>query len=162
MVFKQPLANKLIHADKLYQESPVNYYMEEGFGVIETLLSIISNTLSFIRVGAFALNHVGLYIAFATMARMMSNSWGSLAILVLGNIIIIGLEGLIVFIQALRLEYYELFTKYFRGDGIEYVPAKIEVISSVSKRVSLFYKKSVFCNIGNIYLYNIINLKRGS
>jgi len=162
MVFKQPLANRLIHADKLYQESPVNYYMEEGFGVIETLLSIISNTLSFIRVGAFALNHVGLYIAFATMARMMSNSWGSLAILVLGNIIIIGLEGLIVFIQALRLEYYELFTKYFRGDGIEYVPAKIEVISSVSKRVSLFYKKSVFCNIGNIYLYNIINLKRGS
>jgi len=162
MVFKQPLANRLIHTDKLYQESPVNYYMEEGFGVIETLLSIISNTLSFIRVGAFALNHVGLYIAFATMARMMSNSWGSLAILVLGNIIIIGLEGLIVFIQALRLEYYELFTKYFRGDGIEYVPAKIEVISSVSKRISLFYKKSVFCNIGNIYLYNIINLKRGS
>ena len=162
MVFKQPLANKLIHADKLYQKSPANYYIEEGFGVIETLLSIISNTLSFIRVGAFALNHVGLYIAFATMARMMTNSWGSLAILVLGNIIIIALEGLIVFIQVLRLEYYELFTKYFRGDGIEYVPAKMEVISSTGKRISLFHKKSIFCNIGNIYLYNIINLKWGS
>ena len=162
MVFKQPLANKLIHADKLYQESPVSYYTEEGFGVIETLLSIISNTLSFVRVGAFALNHVGLYIAFATMARMMTNSWGSLAILVLGNIIIIALEGLIVFIQALRLEYYELFTKYFRGDGIEYVPAKIEVVSSAGKRISLFHKKSIFCNIGNIYLYNIINFKWGS
>lgn len=159
MVFKQPLANKLIHADKLYQKSPANYYTEEGFGIIETLLSIISNTLSFIRVGAFALNHVGLYIAFATMARMMTNSWGSLAILVLGNIIIIALEGLIVFIQALRLEYYELFTKYFRGDGIEYVPAKIEVISFADKRISLFHKKNIFCNIGNIYLYNIINLK---
>jgi len=108
------------------------------------------------------LNHVGLYIAFATMARMMTTSWGSLAILVLGNIIIIGLEGLIVFIQALRLEYYELFTKYFRGDGIEYVPAKIEVISSAGKGISLFHKKSIFCNIGNIYLYNIINLKWGS
>ncbi len=162
MVFKQPLANKLIHADKLYQKSPANYYIEEGFGVIETLLSIISNTLSFIRVGAFALNHVGLYIAFATMARMMTTSWGSLAILVLGNIIIIALEGLIVFIQALRLEYYELFTKYFRGDGIEYVPAKMEFISSTGKRISLFHKKSIFCNIGNIYLYNIINLKWGS
>ena len=162
MVFKQPLANKLIHADKLYQNSPANYYTEEGFGIIETLLSIISNTLSFIRVGAFALNHVGLYIAFATMARMMTTSWGSLAILVLGNVIIIGLEGLIVFIQALRLEYYELFTKYFRGDGIEYVPAKIEVILSAGKRISLFHKKSIFCNIGNIYLYNIINLKWGS
>jgi len=162
MVFKQPLANKLIHADKLYQKSPANYYTEEGFGVIETLLSIISNTLSFIRVGAFALNHVGLYIAFATMARMITNSWGSLAILVLGNIIIIALEGLIVFIQALRLEYYELFTKYFRGDGIEYVPAKMELIPSAERRISLFRKKSVFCNIGSIYLYNIINLKWGS
>jgi len=162
MVFKQPLANKLIHADKLYQKSPANYYIEEGFGVIETLLSIISNTLSFIRVGAFALNHVGLYVAFATMAKMMTTSWGSLAILVSGNIIIIALEGLIVFIQALRLEYYELFTKYFRGDGIEYVPAKMEFISSTGKRINLFHKKNIFCNIGNIYLYNIINLKWGS
>jgi V/A-type H+-transporting ATPase subunit I len=162
MVFKEPLANKLTHADKLYQESPANYYIEEGFGVIETLLSMLSNTISFLRVGAFALNHVGLYIAFATMARMMTYSWGSLAILVLGNIIIIGLEGLIVFIQALRLEYYELFTKYFRGDGIEYMPAKIKVILSVGRRISLFHKKSIFCNIGNIYLYNIINLKWGS
>ncbi|HDK25771.1 MAG TPA: ATPase [Candidatus Atribacteria bacterium] len=162
MVFKQPLANRLIHAEQLYQESPANYYTEEGFGVIETLLSIISNTLSFIRVGAFALNHVGLYIAFATMARMMSNSWGSLAILVLGNIIIIGLEGLIVFIQALRLEYYELFTKYFRGNGIEYVPAKMEFVSSAGKRISLFHKQSSFFNIDNMYLYNVLNLKWGS
>ena len=162
MVFKEPLANKLTHANKLYQKSPVNYYTEEGFGVIETLLSMLSNTISFLRVGAFALNHVGLYIAFATLARMMTASWGSLAILVLGNIIIIGLEGLIVFIQALRLEYYELFTKYFRGDGIEYIPAKIKVISSLGRRMSLFNKKSIFCNIENIYLYNIINLKWGS
>ena len=162
MVFKQPLANRLIHAEQLYQESPANYYTEEGFGVIETLLSIISNTLSFIRVGAFALNHVGLYIAFATMARMISNSWGSLAILVLGNIIIIGLEGLIVFIQALRLEYYELFTKYFRGNGIEYVPAKMEFVSSAGKRISLFHKQSSFFNIDNMYLYNVLNLKWGS
>lgn len=162
MVFKEPLANKLTHANKLYQESPANYYVEEGFGVIETLLSMLSNTISFLRVGAFTLNHVGLYIAFATMARMMTVSWGSLAVLVLGNIIIIGLEGLIVFIQVLRLEYYELFTKYFRGDGIEYIPVKIKVISSVGRRISLFHKKSIFCNIGNIYLYNIINLKWGS
>lgn len=147
MVFKEPLANKLIHADKLYRESPADYYIEEGFGVIETLLSMLSNTISFVRVGAFALNHVGLYIAFATLARMMSTSWGNLAVVVLGNIIIIGLEGLIVFIQALRLEYYELFTKYYRGDGIEYSPAEIKVVSSVGRRISLFHKKSIFGSI---------------
>lgn len=126
MVFKQPLANSITHAGKLYSGSPTDYYIEEGFGIIETLLSMMSNTISFIRVGAFALNHVGLYMAFATMGEMIGSAWGNILLLVLGNVIIIGLEGLIVFIQALRLEYYELFTKYFRGDGIEYTPAKIK------------------------------------
>ncbi|AEE90706.1 V-type ATPase 116 kDa subunit [Tepidanaerobacter acetatoxydans Re1] len=126
MVFKQPLANSITHAGKLYSGSPTDYYIEEGFGIIETLLSMMSNTISFIRVGAFALNHVGLYMAFATMGEMIGSAWGNILLLVLGNVIIIGLEGLIVFIQALRLEYYELFTKYFRGDGIEYAPAKIK------------------------------------
>jgi len=148
MVFKQPLSNKLTHTDKLYRGSPADYYIEEGFGVIETLLSMLSNTISFLRVGAFALNHVGLYIAFATLARMMSTSWGNLAVVVLGNIIIIGLEGLIVFIQALRLEYYELFTKYYRGDGIEYVPVKIKGISSVGRRISLYHKRGISLGIG--------------
>jgi len=155
MVFKEPLSNKLTHADKLYRESPANYYIEEGFGIIETLLSMLSNTISFLRVGAFALNHVGLYIAFATLARMMSISWGNLSVLVLGNIVIITLEGLIVFIQALRLEYYELFTKYYRGDGIEYVPVKIKGLSSVGKRISLYHKRGLPLGIAK---YNFTTL----
>jgi len=155
MLFKQPLSNKLTHTDKLYRESPANYYIEEGFGVIETLLSMLSNTISFLRVGAFALNHVGLYIAFVTLARMMSTSWGNIAVLVLGNIVIITLEGLIVFIQALRLEYYELFTKYYRGDGIEYVPVKIKDRSSVGKRINLYHKRIISLGIGK---YNFTTL----
>ena len=125
MLFRKPLSYKLAHTDKLYREPSVNDYIEEGFGIIEMLLSMLSNTISFLRVGAFALNHVGLYIAFATLAQMMNTSWGNLAVLILGNIIILTLEALIVFIQALRLEYYELFTKYYRGDGIEYAPVKM-------------------------------------
>jgi V/A-type H+-transporting ATPase subunit I len=155
MLLKQPLSNKLTHGDKLYRESPANYYIEEGFGVIETLLSMLSNTISFLRVGAFALNHVGLYIAFATLARMMSTSWGNLAVLVLGNIVIITLEGLIVFIQALRLEYYELFTKYYRGDGIEYVPVKIKEISSVGRGINLYHKRLISLGIAK---YNYTTL----
>jgi V/A-type H+-transporting ATPase subunit I len=127
MVFKQPLAKKLQKADSLYEGSPTDYYIEEGFGIIETLLSMLSNTISFIRVGAFALNHVGLYIAFATMGKMMGSAVGNVSMLVLGNVVIIGLEGLIVFIQALRLEYYELFAKYYRDDGIEYAPARLKI-----------------------------------
>lgn len=126
MVLKQPLAHKIEGMERLYDESAGSYFMEEGFGVVETLLSTLSNTISFIRVGAFALNHVGLYIAFETVGEMMGSQVGNIAILILGNVIIIGLEGLVVFIQALRLEYYELFSKFYKGDGIEYRPVKLK------------------------------------
>jgi V/A-type H+-transporting ATPase subunit I len=124
MVFKQPLAG-LLTGHKLYEESPGDYYIEAGFGVVETILSVASNIISFIRVGAFALNHVGLYIAFATMAEMLDSKFGGIVILVIGNVFIIGLEGLIVFIQSLRLEYYELFSKYYSGYGVEYKPIDV-------------------------------------
>ena len=121
MVFKQPLAGMLT-GHRLYEDSPGDYYIEAGFGVIETILSVASNIISFIRVGAFALNHVGLYIAFATMAEMLNSKTAGILVLIIGNIFIIGLEGLIVFIQSLRLEYYELFSKYYTGYGVEYKP----------------------------------------
>jgi len=124
-VFKEPISNLIIGSNRLYKESVVDYYTEAGFGVIETLLSVLSNTISFIRVGAFALNHAGLYLAFETMAEMINSGIGGTLILILGNIVIIGLEGLIVFIQGLRLEYYELFSRYYSGDGVEYAPVRL-------------------------------------
>jgi len=123
--FKEPLANLIKGEKRLYRHSAKDYYIEEGFGILETLLSILSNTLSFIRVGAFAINHVGLFIAFETLAEMIRNGVASALMLVLGNLVIIGLEGLIVFIQGLRLEYYELFSKFFKGNGYEYTPISI-------------------------------------
>ncbi len=105
-----------------YEEGKSSYYIEGGFNLIETILSFLSNTISFIRVGAFALNHVGLFLAFTTMANMMDNKAIGIFIMILGNVIVIGLEGLIVLIQGLRLEYYELFGKYFKGDGRAFVP----------------------------------------
>jgi V/A-type H+-transporting ATPase subunit I len=125
-VFKTPLANLLRHNSSLYDgEKKSDYYLEAGFGSIETILSVVSNLISFIRVGAFALNHVGLYLAFAAIASMFSSAIGSISMLVLGNIVIIALEGLIVFIQSMRLEYYELFSKYYTGEGTEYEPVSI-------------------------------------
>lgn len=126
MVFKEPLSNLLTGRRPLYGESKSDYFIEGGFGVLETLLGMFSNTISFIRVGAFALNHVGLFIAFSSLAKMMNSEAGSIFMYVLGNIIIIGLEGLIVFIQGLRLEYYELFSKYYEGGGTEFHPIKLD------------------------------------
>jgi len=125
MLFKIPITKRFKGSNKYSRAFSINDYIEEGFGIIETLLAMLSNTLSFLRVGAFALNHIGLFIAFLTLAQMMSTSWGNWFVLILGNVIILTLEALIVFIQALRLEYYELFTKYYRGDGIEYAPIKM-------------------------------------
>ncbi|KRQ85902.1 V-type ATP synthase subunit I [Caloramator mitchellensis] len=122
ILFKEPIVNILKGEKRLYHESVSDYYIEGGFGIAETLLSLLSNTLSFIRVGAFAINHVGLFLAFETLAKMMHGGVGGALMLVLGNIVIIGLEGLIVFIQGLRLEYYELFSKFFKATGYEYSP----------------------------------------
>lgn len=126
MLFKKPLTAKLFGKELHYEEGKKEYYIESSFDLVETLLSLLSNTISFIRVGAFALNHVGLFLAFSTMAQLAGNKAIGGVILIIGNIIIIGLEGLIVFIQGLRLEYYELFSKYYTGDGMEYAPLKLK------------------------------------
>jgi V/A-type H+-transporting ATPase subunit I len=51
---------------------------------------------------------------------------GSIAVMIFGNILIIVLEGLIVSIQGLRLQYYELFSRFFEAEGIEFKPFKIK------------------------------------
>jgi V/A-type H+-transporting ATPase subunit I len=126
MLLKEPIANKLKKEDYLYNESPGEYYVESGFELIETFLSMLSNTLSFIRIGAFALNHVGLFIAFQTMAELIGTTFGNVSMFILGNLLIIFLEGLVVFIQGLRLMYYEIFSKYYIGDGYKFEPSGLE------------------------------------
>lgn len=129
MVIREPISNWMLKKRPLYEESASSYYTESGFEILETLLSMLSSTVSFIRVGAFALNHVGLFIAFHTMAEIANNFAGSILIYIIGNIIVIGLEGLIVFIQGLRLEYYEMFSKYYKGEGIEFNPVGLDTES---------------------------------
>jgi len=103
----------------------------EGF---ETLISYFSNTLSFLRVAAFSLNHVALAIAIFALAEMMQTT-GHWITIVLGNVFILVLEGAIVAIQALRLEYYEGFSRFFGGDGREFRPLRLTV-SGFASRVS--------------------------
>ena len=117
MVFKQPIARKIEGKKRLYDQGKGDYYVESSFSIIEALLSVFSNLVSFTRVGAFAINHVGLYMAFEVMAKLAGGGILGTIILILGNALIIGLEGMIVFIQGLRLEFYEMFSKYYEGNG---------------------------------------------
>ncbi len=97
--------------------------VEKIFEVIEMLLSFLSNTISFLRLAAFAINHAGLCMAVYLLADMTTGA-GNILIAVLGNVVVLVLEGLIVGIQTLRLEYYELFSRFYDGSGKEYKSIK--------------------------------------
>jgi V/A-type H+-transporting ATPase subunit I len=75
-------------------------------------------------VGAFAVAHGGLSAVVFILAEMVSptRGLGYWIVVALGNLFIIGFEGLIVGIQTMRLEYYELFSKFFRGGGMRFAP----------------------------------------
>ena len=87
----------------------------------EAIMAYISNTLSFLRLAAFSLNHVALSIAIFALASML-HATGYWVTVVLGNLFILVLEGGIVAIQAIRLEYYEGFSRFFSGDGRPFRP----------------------------------------
>ena len=95
------------------------FYVESFFEMFDVFLSFITNTISFLRVGAFAIIHVGMMMVVNVLAAKSGGAAG-LIIRIFGNVLVMGLEGLIVGIQVLRLEYYEMFSRYFKGDGREF------------------------------------------
>ena len=91
--------------------------------LVETILQLLLNTVSFVRVGAFALAHAGLSLAFTVMAATLDNHVSGPLILLLGNLIVIMLEGLVVTIQTTRLILFEFFIRFLRGTGAHFPPA---------------------------------------
>ena len=90
--------------------------------LLENMFQLLINTISFVRVGAFALAHAGLSLAFYTMASATNSMVLSLLILLIGNVIIILLEGLVVTIQTTRLILFEFFVRFLRGTGRTFRP----------------------------------------
>ncbi len=121
ILFKEKIEN-LLNKKKAKEKVSI---VEKIFELIEMLLSMASNTISFVRLAAFAINHVGLCMAVYILSNMFGST-GSLIVAIIGNGIVIVLEGLIVAIQVLRLEYYELFSRFYSGDGKEYIPIENE------------------------------------
>jgi len=91
------------------------------FELFETATGYASNSLSFIRLGAFAVAHEGLS---SLVVSYSGGRWGWLMLL-LGTALVVGFEGVIVGIQALRLEYYEFFGRFFQGRGQPFVPLSL-------------------------------------
>ncbi|MFO7959075.1 MAG: V-type ATPase 116kDa subunit family protein [Candidatus Brocadiia bacterium] len=97
---------------------------------LETGMVYLANTFSFLRLAAFALSHAALCYTVFVLDRIVLDLPGgpvwAVAVFVIGTALILALEGLIVAIQILRLEYYEFFTKFFRGEGVRYEPFSTE------------------------------------
>ncbi len=126
LFLKEPILALIGRRKPHFEMGVGSYIFESTIEVVEILIGYLANTVSFIRVAAFSLAHVGLFIATFSLVEMVQGKSGgtiySVLILVLGNIGIIALEGLVVTIQAIRLEYYEFFGKFFFGGGVAYKP----------------------------------------
>lgn len=102
-------------------ESIGDFILQNVFELLEYVLSYLSNTVSFLRVGAFVLVHAGMMMVVFSLAGANENIF----VIILGNVLVIALEGLLTGIQALRLEYYEMFSRFYEGGGTPYSPIKL-------------------------------------
>jgi V/A-type H+-transporting ATPase subunit I len=130
IVLKEPAARLLgRRREHAYEEEEeAESMIESGFEIYEMVMAYLANTLSYIRMAAFNLSHTGLMMASYALTRELGGGGSiflSLPSNIMANVFVIMLEGLIVMIQCMRLEYYEFFSKFFAGEGIEYEPLKI-------------------------------------
>ncbi len=124
MIFLREPLGKLCAGDSDWRPAKFGEYcMENLFELIEVFLSFLSNTISYVRIGAFAVSHAGMMLVVVSMSRMIGGA-GGVVVMVLGNILVIALEGLIVGIQGLRLQFYEFFSRFYKGEGRPYTPLK--------------------------------------
>lgn len=119
---KEPL-NRKIQGYKMFPEGFGSFFTEGFFELFDVVLTFITNTMSFLRVGGFVLSHAGMMLVVYTLAGMIGGV-GYWITLVLGNAFVMCLEGLIVGIQVLRLEFYEMFSRYYEGNGKPFVSMK--------------------------------------
>jgi V/A-type H+-transporting ATPase subunit I len=104
------------------------YFAQAFFELFEVVISFLSNSLSFVRVGAFAVAHGNLAAVFFILAEMVgpNGGVGYWIMYLVGLVFIVGFEGLIVYIQTTRLTYYETFGKFFTGGGKRFEPLTIQ------------------------------------
>ena len=129
MIFlKEPLTYKL-EGEKMFPHGFGAFFTESFFELFEVMLTFIANTMSFLRVGGFVLSHAGMMMVVYTLAEMVAGgagiiNFGYILVAVLGNIFVMCLEGMIVGIQVLRLEFYEMFSRYYEGKGKPFTSIK--------------------------------------
>ncbi len=122
MFMREPLGRLAEGKKKWQPEKWGDYCTQSFFELFEMCLSYVTNTMSFLRIGAYILVHAGMMMVVFTLADMMSGVVGYVIMVVVGNGIVMALEALLVAIQVLRLDYYEIFSRFYIGEGRQFTP----------------------------------------
>jgi V/A-type H+-transporting ATPase subunit I len=93
--------------------------------LLEIVFQLVINTLSFARLGAFALAHAGLSVAVIALTEIPESMLGKIVVFIIGNVIIVALEGLVVSIQTTRLVMFEFFRRFLVGEGRPFRPLSL-------------------------------------
>lgn len=118
----EPLTKLIERRPDWKPKSIGGFFVEGFFELFETVLSFISNTISFLRVGAFAISHAGMML----VVMQMSGDGSSIPVLIIGNLIVMFIEAALVCIQVMRLEFYEMFGRFYGGGGKRFSPRTVE------------------------------------
>ncbi len=121
IALKEPIMNLIEKKAKILPEEKGMYITQTFFELFEVLLGYFSNTLSFVRIGAFAVSHAAM-MEVVLMLAGAEQGRANIIIIIIGNIFVCGMEGLIVGIQVLRLEFYEMFSRFYMGTGHAFKP----------------------------------------
>ena len=126
LLLLKPLG-KILRISYLQEESYGGLLGEGSIEAFDTVLSVMSNVASYIRLLALALAHIALLYSINAMSTLIEGDNFGIEIAnligkIFGNIVVILIEGILVFINALRLHFYEFFFKFYQGSGIDYFP----------------------------------------
>lgn len=136
---KEIIAGSIDEHHLVKPESISDYIMQNLFETIEYVLSYFSNTVSFLRVGAFVIVHASMMMVVFTLAGDPKSVKG-IIVIILGNILVIALEGLLSGIQGLRLEFYEMFSRFYEGEGRAFEAAKLHAFSEKKLAKKAYHK----------------------
>lgn len=130
MFFREPLGS-IVKGEKYHMESGIGDFIASNFfEVFEFMLGYATNTLSFVRIGGFVFSHAGMMSVVMLLSETAAKGVSPI-IIIIGNIFVMGMEGLIVGIQVLRLEFYEVFSRFYDGNGQPFEPVTIKYDTNI-------------------------------
>jgi V/A-type H+-transporting ATPase subunit I len=110
------------HSNEHAEQDTITGRLFEGGDFFTRLLS---NTISYSRILALLMAHWALLLVVYQVSGLVEGLGVlglvlSAVVVVFGNLFVMALEGLIVFIHTLRLHFYEWFSKFYAGTGTEF------------------------------------------